>query len=144
MLEGIKLLIERMETNPEEFTGDLSYRWSNIMQDLAKHGPEFLDPEDMMALNLKVKEVRRKELNAKIMDEIATQKRLKRAQEEHDERTTLERSVLAKGTVKASGLLPSNTMKAWWADEASKTARIDEVMEQNKIQQQDTGNKLWR
>lgn len=131
MLEGIKLLIERMETNPEEFTGDLSYRWSNIMQDLAKHGPEFLDPEDMMALNLKVKEVRRKELNAKIMDEIATQKRLKRAQEEYEDKLKLENSVLAKGAVMGG---PS---KAWWVNESSKATRIE-------IQQQDTGNKLWR
>lgn len=80
MLEGIKLLIDRMEHHPEEFFGDLSYRWSLIMQDIAKHGPEYLEEDDLMLLNKKVKEVRRKELNAKIMDEIATQERLNEAQ----------------------------------------------------------------
>ena len=79
MLNGIKLLIERMETNPEEFTGDLSYRWSHIMQDIAKHGQEFLSEEDIFALNMKVKELRRKELDAKIVDEISTGERLKQA-----------------------------------------------------------------
>jgi hypothetical protein len=81
MQDGIKLLIDRMEHHPEEFFGDLSYRWSNIMQDIAKHGPEFLEEDDLLLLNKKVKEVRRKELNAKIMDEIATQERLITAQE---------------------------------------------------------------
>lgn len=80
MLEGIKLLIDRMEHHPEEFFGDLSYRWSLIMQDIAKHGPEYLEEDDLMLLNKKVKEVRRKELNAKIMDEIASQERLNEAQ----------------------------------------------------------------
>ena len=80
MLEGIKLLIDRMEHHPEEFFGDLSYRWSVIMQDIAKHGPEDLEEDDLMLLNKKVKEVRRKELNAKIMDEIASQERLNEAQ----------------------------------------------------------------
>ena len=81
MLDGIKLLIERMDSNPEEFFGDLAYRWSEVMQDIAKNGPQFLEEEDLMLLNKKVKEVRRKELNAKIMDEIANAERLQTAQE---------------------------------------------------------------
>jgi hypothetical protein len=81
MLDGIKLLIERMDQHPEEFFGDLSYRWSEVMQDIAKHGPEFLDEQDIMMLNMKVKEIRRKELGAKITEEIATQARLQVAQE---------------------------------------------------------------
>jgi hypothetical protein len=76
MLDGIKLLIDRMEHHPEEFFGDLAYRWADIMQDIAKHGPEYLEEDDLMLLNKKVKEVRRKELNAKILDEIASQQRL--------------------------------------------------------------------
>jgi citrate synthase len=132
MLEGIKLLIERMETNPEEFTGDLSYRWSNIMQDLAKHGPEFLDPEDMMALNLKVKEVRRKELNAKIMDEIATQKRLKRAQEEFDMKTGAQGATIAQSKTAVS---------AWWTEDAMKLKKQNEMLEQ--AQANSVRNKLW-
>ena len=81
MQDGIKLLIDRMDQYPEEFFGDLSFRWSEIMQDIAKHGPEFLDEEDILMLNKKVKEIRRKELNAKIVEEIASGARLRVAQE---------------------------------------------------------------
>jgi hypothetical protein len=81
MQDGIKLLIERMDQYPEEFFGDLSFRWTEIMQDIAKHGPEFLDEEDILMLNKKLKEIRRKELNAKIVEEIASGARLKVAQE---------------------------------------------------------------
>jgi hypothetical protein len=81
MQDGIKLLIDRMDQYPEEFFGDLSFRWSEIMQDIAKHGPEFLDEEDILMLNKKVKEIRRKELNAKIVEEIASGTRLRVAQE---------------------------------------------------------------
>lgn len=114
MLEGIKLLIERMDSNPEGFVGDLSYRWAAIMQDLAKHGPEFLEEEDVLALNRKVKEVRRKELNAKIVDEIHTAKRLKKAQEEFEMK---ERMVSATQSP-IRGALGGATMSTYWLDEA--------------------------
>jgi hypothetical protein len=81
MLDGIKLLIDRMESHPEEFFGELSYRWSSIMNEIAKEGPEFLDEEDLYALNRQVKKVRQRELSAKILDEISTQERLTDAQE---------------------------------------------------------------
>lgn len=81
MLSGIKLLIERMESHPEEFFGELSYRWSSIMREISEKGPEFLDEEDLYALNHQVKKVRQRELNAKIIDEISTQERLTEAQE---------------------------------------------------------------
>ena len=32
MQDGIKLLIDRMDKYPEEFFGDLAFRWSDIMQ----------------------------------------------------------------------------------------------------------------
>lgn len=119
MLEGIKLLIERMDSNPEEFTGDLSYRWSNIMQDIAKHGQEFLPEEDLMALNQKVKELRRRELTAKIVDEIATARRLKRAQEEFDMKENM-----ANVAVKASG----TAVSAWWTEDAMKLKKQNEML----------------
>ena len=51
------------------------------MNEIAKEGPEFLDEEDLYALNRQVKKVRQRELSAKIMDEISTQERLTDAQE---------------------------------------------------------------
>lgn len=104
MQDGIKLLIDRMEHYPEEFFGELSYRWSEIMQDIAKHGPEFLEEEDLLMLNKKVKEVRRKELNAKIVQEIATQARLQIAQERHAK------------TNYGQAIFKQEGQKVWWSD----------------------------
>lgn len=123
MLDGIKLLVERMDSNPEEFTGDLSYRWSNIMQDIAKHGQEFLSEEDLMVLNLKVKEIRRRELNAKIMDEIATSTRLKKAQEEFDTKESLPQAA-----VKTQG----KAVNAWWTEDAKKLERQNAMLRGNQ------------
>lgn len=84
MIEGVRILIDRMETHPEEFVGELSYRWAHIMNDIAKHGPEFLDEEDLLAIGRKIQEVRRKDLTAKVVEEIHTARRLKKAQEEFE------------------------------------------------------------
>jgi hypothetical protein len=111
MQDGIKLLIDRMEHHPEEFFGDLSYRWSNIMQDIAKHGPEFLEEDDLLLLNKKVKEVRRKELNAKIMDEIATQERLITAQERLNKAGKIDTFTTSIG----GAIAPKSVAKAWWS-----------------------------
>jgi hypothetical protein len=110
MNDGIKILIERMDSNPEEFFGELSHRWANIMQDIAKHGPEFLDEEDLFALNRKVKEIRRKELVAKIVDEISTATRLKEAQDRIDAQKEMLTMVSKSPTVK-KGL-----SGAWWTE----------------------------
>jgi hypothetical protein len=109
MLDGIKLLIERMDQHPEEFFGDLSFRWSDVMQDIAKHGPEFLDEQDIMMLNMKVKEIRRKELSAKITEEIATQARLQVAQERHG-KVGVPVSQYGAAIAKGEG------QKVWWTD----------------------------
>jgi hypothetical protein len=107
MLDGIKLLIERMDEHPEEFFGDLSFRWADIMQDIAKHGPEFLEEDDLMLLNRKVKEIRRRELNAKITEEIATQARLQVAQERYTKAP-----ISRHGAAIAKG----EGQKVWWSD----------------------------
>lgn len=108
MLDGIKLLIERMDSNPEEFFGDLAYRWAEVMQDIAKNGPQFLEEEDLMLLNKKVKEVRRKELNAKIMDEIANAERLQTAQDKFAKAGKVQMNPYSAAQVKQSG------QNAWW------------------------------
>jgi len=112
MLDGIKLLIERMDQYPEEFFGDLSYRWSNIMQDIAKHGPEYLEEDDLMLLNKKVKEVRRKELNAKILDEIATQERLHTAQERYAKTGKVDMNTVSSY---GASLAKGEGQKVWWS-----------------------------
>ena len=115
MLDGIKLLIERMDQHPEEFFGDLSYRWSEVMQDIAKHGPEFLDEQDIMMLNMKVKEIRRKELSAKITEEIATGSRLQVAQERQAKVPFSQYgAVIAKG----------EGQKVWWSGVVPETNTV--------------------
>ena len=104
MLDGIKPLIERMDQHPEEFFGDLSFRWSDIMQDIAKHGPEFLEEDDLMLLNRKVKEIRRRELSAKITEEIATQARLQVAQDRQAKVPVSQYGAIIKG----------EGQKVWW------------------------------
>lgn len=112
MQDGIKLLIDRMDSYPEEFFGELSFRWSEIMQDIAKHGPEFLDEEDLLMLNKKVKEVRRKELNAKIVEEIATGTRLQVA----NERQAKSGSVRSEyGSAISSAVVKQSGQKVWWS-----------------------------
>ena len=88
------------------------------MQDIAKHGPEFLEEEDLLLLNKKVKEVRRMELNAKITEEIATGARLQVAQERHAKIpiTAYGQGVIAKQEgqkVWWSGEVPSNTVSGY-------------------------------
>ena len=112
MLDGIKLLIDRMDQHPEEFFGDLSYRWSVIMQDIAKHGPEYLEEDDLMLLNKKVKEVRRKELNAKILDEIATQERLTEAQSRFSKAGRIDMNTVSSY---GASLAKGEGQKVWWS-----------------------------
>ena len=114
MLDGIKLLIDRMDKYPEEFFGDLSFRWSEIMQDIAKHGIEFLDEEDLLMLNKKVKEIRRKELNAKITEEIATQARLQVAQERQAKSGSMRSEY---GSALSSAIVKQSGQKVWWSGE---------------------------
>ena len=124
MLDGIKLLIERMDQYPEEFFGDLSFRWSDIMQDISKHGPEFLEQEDILLLSNKVKEVRRKELNAKIVEEIASGARLQVAQERQSKANiyTTQGSTALRGASYAaqggsfgSAIARSEGNQVWWS-----------------------------
>jgi len=115
MLDGIKLLIDRMDQHPEEFFGDLSYRWSNIMQDIAKHGPEYLEEDDLLLLNKKVKEVRRKELNAKILDEIATQERLQTAQERFSKTGRIDTNPINKY---GASIAKGEGQKVWWSSDS--------------------------
>lgn len=114
MLDGIKLLIDRMEHHPEEFFGDMSFRWADIMQDIAKHGPEYLEEDDLMLLNKKVKEVRRKELNAKILDEIASQARLQIAQERFSRSGKIDTTPYTT-TGYGSAISKQSGQQAWWS-----------------------------
>jgi hypothetical protein len=128
MQDGIKLLIERMDQYPEEFFGDLSFRWTEIMQDIAKHGPEFLEEEDLLMLNKKVKEVRRKELNAKITEEIATGARLQVAQERQAKASmynTAKGSPLLAGSSLGSAIARSEGNQVWWSGAVPGTTSAD-------------------
>jgi hypothetical protein len=125
MQEGIKVLIERMDSHPEEFFGDLAFRWSEIMQDIAKHGPEFLEEDDLMMLNKKVKEVRRKEFNAKVLDEIASAQRLNHAKDK------AEKIAQSTGNYGASVKQSGGPIRNWWVtDSTDKMNRVNKAFDQ--------------
>jgi hypothetical protein len=132
MQDGIKLLIERMDQYPEEFFGDLSFRWTDIMQDIAKHGPEFLEEEDLLMLNKKVKEVRRKELNAKIVEEIASGARLQVAQERRVKANiyTTQGSPLLAGSSLGSAIARSEGNQVWWSGAVPSTKKYRTLMDE--------------
>jgi len=95
----------------------LAYRWADIMQDIAKHGPEYLEEDDLMLLNKKVKEVRRKELNAKILDEIASQQRLNTAQERFSKSGKIDTTPYLTGSAISNSAIskPQGQQKVWWS-----------------------------
>ena len=85
------------------------------MQDIAKHGPEFLDEEDLLMLNKKVKEIRRKELNAKITEEIASQARLQIAQERMSKSGRIDTALYTTASYGQAASKQSG-QKVWWTD----------------------------
>ena len=130
MQDGIKLLIERMDQYPEEFFGDLSFRWTDIMQDIAKHGPEFLEEEDLLMLNKKVKEVRRKELNAKITEEIATGSRLQVAQERQAKASMYNTAKGSPLSSYGSAIARSEGNQVWWSGAVPSTKKYITLMDE--------------
>jgi len=69
MNDGVKLLLDRMETNPEEFTTkDYSgySRWSRLID----YYDSVLTDDERHALKTKQKELLRKELTQAVMQEL--------------------------------------------------------------------------
>jgi len=63
---GIKILVERMKTNPEEFF-DGGGKWSFIYKEYYR---DVLTEYEKAVMHVALKDLRRKELDAKVMSEL--------------------------------------------------------------------------
>jgi hypothetical protein len=65
MNEGVKILLARMETNPEEFNGEVN-KWGNLLQ----YYKAYLDPEDANALNEGINKLLQQRFTEAVMKEL--------------------------------------------------------------------------
>lgn len=66
MLDGMKIILERMKTHPEEFVNDIgiSSRWENLVQ----HYHQVLTEEEKKAFNDGMHELRRQSFTARVLE----------------------------------------------------------------------------
>jgi hypothetical protein len=67
MNDGVKILLERMKTNPEEFVSEYgSSKWGSLIASYK----EFLEPEDRQALTDSMNVVLQQRFTEKVMEEL--------------------------------------------------------------------------
>lgn len=77
MNEGVRILIERMDTHPEEFNYGIHEKWSDIITEILKHGRgqpstvPFLHPEEVQAVQDKLQKLERDEFTAEVLRRLA-------------------------------------------------------------------------
>jgi len=69
MNDGVRILLERMETNPEEFNGEVN-KWGDLLQ----YYKAYLDPEDANALNEGINKLLQQRFTEKVMEELVDPK----------------------------------------------------------------------
>ena len=70
MNDGVKILLERMETHPEEFNGEIN-KWGNLIL----YYKDYLDPEDADALNTGINKLLQQRFTEKVMEELVDPKK---------------------------------------------------------------------
>jgi hypothetical protein len=65
MNDGVKILLERMQTHPEEFHGDFN-RWANVINKFEK----FFNANERALINGALTNIRREEFTSVVMQEI--------------------------------------------------------------------------
>lgn len=96
---GVALLLERMKTNPEEFTvGD---KWSKILHDYK----DFLEVEDRQALAEKINELMQQKFTEKVLEELVdpTQNTLTKILREKARLGAIPDGMFGSATIKAEG-----------------------------------------
>jgi len=67
MNEGVKILLERMKTNPDEFEGiALSTKWGQLI----RLYEDYLEPEDQKALSAGVNKIQQQAFTQQVMKEL--------------------------------------------------------------------------
>ena len=66
MIDGMKIILERMKTNPEEFVSDIGLisRWENLVQT----NYEILTDEERKAFNDAIHELRRQRFTSRVLE----------------------------------------------------------------------------
>jgi hypothetical protein len=66
MNDGVKILLERMQTHPEEFTGDTDGKWGHLIQSHRM----FLDEEDWQAFNKGINALMQQRFTEKVLEKL--------------------------------------------------------------------------
>ena len=72
MNKGVEILLARMESNPEEFNGEIN-RWGDLLQ----YYKTYLNPDDANALNEGINKTIQQRFTEKVMEELLDPKSLK-------------------------------------------------------------------
>lgn len=77
MNEGVQIIIERMETHPEEFSHGIHEKWSDIIGDIMQRVKDkadpvpFLDDHEVKAIYDKLRDLERQEFTARVLRRLA-------------------------------------------------------------------------
>lgn len=77
MNEGVRILLERMETHPQEFNNGILHKWSDVVGDVMQRARgeanpvPFLDDAEVQAVYDKLRDLERHEFTAKVLRKLA-------------------------------------------------------------------------
>lgn len=77
MNEGVRILLERMETHPQEFNNGILHKWSDVVGDVMQRARgeanpvPFLDDAEVQAIYDKLRDLERHEFTAKVLRKLA-------------------------------------------------------------------------
>ena len=70
MNDGVRILLERMKTNPEEFLGERDGKWEHLVYRFH----EYLDPEDHETFKKELNKLMQQRFTEKVMEELVAPK----------------------------------------------------------------------
>lgn len=77
MNEGIRILLERMETHPQEFSNGILLKWADVVGDIMQRAKgkadpvPFLNDAEVQAIYDKLRDLERQEFTAKVLRKLA-------------------------------------------------------------------------
>jgi hypothetical protein len=77
MNEGVRILLERMETHPQEFSNGILMKWADVVEDITQRAKgkadpvPFLDDAEVQAIYDKLRDLERQEFTAKVLRKLA-------------------------------------------------------------------------
>jgi hypothetical protein len=142
MNKGVEILLARMESNPEEFNGEIN-RWGDLLQ----YYKTYLNPDDANALNEGINKTIQQRFTEKVMEELLDPKSLEledvikqyRATGISSVGQTLAQSMAQSKAMSMGATLTSNggtgTTGTTWANTATNTLTIgNQTLDQETIE----------